>query len=86
MKMDGMNRHWRKHKMHINLSLKTRREETTFERPRSIYENTKLGLALYRGQWRISCEHGTESSASINGREFLDDISDCQLLNKDAGP
>jgi hypothetical protein len=31
-----------------------------------------------------SCEHGNEPSVSINGGEFLDYISDYQLLKKDS--
>jgi hypothetical protein len=30
-----------------------------------------------------SCEHGNEPSDSIKGGEFLDNVSDYQLLNKD---
>jgi hypothetical protein len=29
------------------------------------------------------CENGNEPSGSIKGGEFLDSLSDCQLLNKD---
>jgi hypothetical protein len=32
------------------------------------------------------CEHGNEPSGSIKGREFLDKLSDCQLLKKDSAP
>jgi hypothetical protein len=28
------------------------------------------------------CENGNETSGSIKGGEFLDCLSDCQLLNK----
>jgi hypothetical protein len=30
------------------------------------------------------CEHGYEPSGSIKGREFLDHLSDCQLLKEDS--
>jgi hypothetical protein len=30
-----------------------------------------------------SYEHGNERLGSINSREFLDHLSDCQLLNKE---
>jgi hypothetical protein len=33
-----------------------------------------------------SCEHGNDPSGSIKGREFLDQTSDYQLLNKDSAP
>jgi hypothetical protein len=33
-----------------------------------------------------SCEHGNGLSGSINGGEFLDYLSGCQLLNKDSAP
>jgi hypothetical protein len=33
-----------------------------------------------------SCEHGNEPSGSIKGGEFLDQLSDCQLLKKDSAP
>jgi hypothetical protein len=33
-----------------------------------------------------SCEHGNEISGSIKGGEFLDYISDYQLLKKDSAP
>jgi hypothetical protein len=32
------------------------------------------------------CEHGNEPSGSSKGEEFLDKLSDCQLLNKDIAP
>jgi hypothetical protein len=28
------------------------------------------------------CEHGTESSSCMEGKEFFDQHSDCQLLKK----
>jgi len=31
------------------------------------------------------CEHGDEPSVSIKCGEFLDWLSDCQLLKKDSG-
>jgi hypothetical protein len=33
-----------------------------------------------------SCEHGTEISGSIKGREFIDWLSNYQLLQKDSAP
>jgi hypothetical protein len=30
------------------------------------------------------CEDGNEPSCSIDGGRFLDELSDCQLLNKDS--
>jgi hypothetical protein len=33
-----------------------------------------------------SCERGNESSGPIKGREFLDQLSDCQLLKLDSDP
>jgi hypothetical protein len=33
-----------------------------------------------------SCEHGNEPSISIKGGEFLDYLSDYQLLKKDSAP
>jgi hypothetical protein len=30
------------------------------------------------------CEHGNEPSSFIKGGEFLDQLSDCQLLKKDS--
>jgi hypothetical protein len=33
-----------------------------------------------------SCEYGNESSGSIKGREFLDQLSDYQILTKDYAP
>jgi hypothetical protein len=33
-----------------------------------------------------SCEHGNETSGYIKGEEFLDKLSDCQLLKKDSVP
>jgi hypothetical protein len=33
-----------------------------------------------------SCEHGNEPSGPIKGGEFLDYLSDCQLLMKDSVP
>jgi hypothetical protein len=36
--------------------------------------------------WTASCEHGNEPSGSIKGGEFLDKLSDCQLLKKDSDP
>jgi hypothetical protein len=32
------------------------------------------------------CEHGNEPSDSIKGREFLDQLSDSQLLKEDSAP
>jgi hypothetical protein len=32
------------------------------------------------------CEHSNEPSGSINGGEFLEWLSDCQLLKKDSAP
>jgi hypothetical protein len=32
----------------------------------------------------VPCEHGNEPSASINYGEFLDHLSDYQLLKKDS--
>jgi hypothetical protein len=32
------------------------------------------------------CEHGDERSSSIEGREFLDWLSDYELLKKDSAP
>jgi hypothetical protein len=32
------------------------------------------------------CEHGNEPSGSIKGGEFLDWLSDSQLLKKDTAP
>jgi len=31
-----------------------------------------------------SCEHGNEPSSSVKGGEFLDQLSDYQLLKKDS--
>jgi hypothetical protein len=31
-----------------------------------------------------SCEYGNEPSGSIKGEEFLDYMSDCQLLKRDS--
>jgi hypothetical protein len=31
-----------------------------------------------------SCEHGNEPSGSIQGGEFLDQLSECSLLKKDS--
>jgi hypothetical protein len=33
-----------------------------------------------------SCEHGNEPSVSIKDEEFLDYLSDCQLLTEESGP
>jgi hypothetical protein len=33
-----------------------------------------------------SCEHGNKPSVSIEGGEFLDWLSDYQLLKKDSAP
>jgi len=33
-----------------------------------------------------SCEHGNEPSGSVKDVEFLDQLSDCQLLKKDYAP
>jgi hypothetical protein len=33
-----------------------------------------------------SCEHINETSASIIGRDFLDQLKDYQLLKKDSAP
>jgi hypothetical protein len=33
-----------------------------------------------------SCEHGNATSGSIEGGEFVNQLSDYQLLNKDPGP
>jgi hypothetical protein len=33
-----------------------------------------------------SCEHGNEPSNSIKDRNFLDHLSDCQVLKNDSGP
>jgi hypothetical protein len=33
-----------------------------------------------------SCEHGNESSSSVTGGKFLDQMSDYQLLNKKTVP
>jgi hypothetical protein len=33
-----------------------------------------------------SCERGNEHSDYIRGGEFLDQLSDCQLLKKDSAP
>jgi hypothetical protein len=33
-----------------------------------------------------SCEYDNETSGSVNGGEFLDQLSDCQLLKKDSAP
>jgi hypothetical protein len=30
------------------------------------------------------CEHGNEPSGSIKGGEFVDQLSDCQLVKKDS--
>jgi hypothetical protein len=38
-----------------------------------------------QGQVAGSCEHGNEPSCSIKGGEFIDLLSDCQLL-KDSAP
>jgi hypothetical protein len=32
------------------------------------------------------CEHGNKPSVSIKGGGFLDQLNDCQLLNKDSTP
>jgi hypothetical protein len=32
------------------------------------------------------CEHGNEPLGSIKGGEFLDYLSNCQLLKKDSAP
>jgi hypothetical protein len=39
-----------------------------------------------RGPLRGSYEHGNEISGSIKGGEFLELLSDCQLLKKDCAP
>jgi hypothetical protein len=31
-----------------------------------------------------SCEHGNVNSGSIKGREFLDQVNDCQILKKES--
>jgi hypothetical protein len=31
-----------------------------------------------------SCEHDNESSSSIKGGKFLDNLSDCELLKKES--
>jgi hypothetical protein len=33
-----------------------------------------------------SCGHGNEPSGSVKGEEFLDYLSDCELLKKDCAP
>jgi hypothetical protein len=33
-----------------------------------------------------TCEYGNETSGSIKGGEFLEQLSDCQLLMKDSAP
>jgi hypothetical protein len=38
------------------------------------------------GQVSGFCDHGNEISGSIKGREFLDCLSDCQLVKKGSGP
>jgi len=32
------------------------------------------------------CEHSSEPSGFLKGREFCDQLSDCQILNKDSAP
>jgi hypothetical protein len=32
-----------------------------------------------------SCEYGNELSDSMQGREFVDQVSDCELLKKECG-
>jgi hypothetical protein len=34
--------------------------------------------------WASCYEHGNEPSGSIKGGEFIDKLSDCQLLKKDS--
>jgi hypothetical protein len=33
-----------------------------------------------------SCEHGNEPSCPINGGEYLDHLSNCEVLEKDSVP
>jgi hypothetical protein len=44
-----------------------------------------MHLAQDRDQWQ-SYVHDNEPSGFINGGEFLDWLSDCQLLKKDSAP
>jgi hypothetical protein len=39
-----------------------------------------LGLGLVAG----SCEHGNETSGFIKAENFLDNLSECQVLKKDS--
>jgi hypothetical protein len=36
--------------------------------------------------WEGSCAHDNEPSSFIKAEEFLDYLSDCQLLKKDSAP
>jgi hypothetical protein len=45
-------------------------------------DSSREGQGLMAG----FCENGNEPSGSIKGREFLDYLSDCQLLKKDSAP
>jgi hypothetical protein len=46
----------------------------------------QLVMKCYKGPRVGSCEQGNEPSGSIKGEEFLDLLSDYQLLKKDAAP
>jgi len=41
---------------------------------------------LRQRQVQISCEYSNEPSGSVNGGEFLDQLSNCYLLKKDSVP
>jgi hypothetical protein len=57
-------------------------------------DNIKTDLKTENEGWNAfnltretgSCEHGNAPSGSIKGGEFLDYLSDCQLLKKDSAP
>jgi hypothetical protein len=49
------------------------------------YVRVWTGIYWLRAGSRMgSCEHGNELSGSINDREFLNQLSDYQLLKKDS--
>jgi hypothetical protein len=60
----------------------------------SLSRNVTQGLGLRRldasgsgyGPVACSCEHGNEPSGSINGGEFLEEVSDYYILNKVSVP
>jgi hypothetical protein len=47
---------------------------------------TEYGFGSGQGPVARSCEHGNKPSGSIKGREFLDCMSDYQLLKQNSIP